>query len=804
MIRQAYRRLWQSPLSFLAALLAFALGIGVNTAMYSVSDTLIFRPVELRNLDRLVVFETYSRGNHEGIFDVAPADYTDFRTRLSGIAELGFAEPWDATITRDGEPEFVDAARVSANWLQLVGAELKAGRAFLPGEDAPGKNKVAVLTEGLAQRRFGGMSAVGRTIRLNREDYLVVGLLKSTSRYPTLAQVLVPHPSTVDFAHDRSGFRLMVVGLPKPGVSLARLRAETEAAQAAIVAAHPNTHAGRSMLVVALRERVTGTNDMASQYARMLLYATGFVLLLACANVANLQLARVTGRTREFALCAALGASRWRIASQVLAEASLLSLTGAAFGVVFAVWSVDWLKRFLHSDLWIYAPMWPTISVNWNALALTVVLSVAAGLITGVLPAWNSSLADAQESLREGGRAMSAGRGRQWFRASLVAFQMTVALVLLIGAGLMIRSTQALLNRYTKHEPEKVATLQMTLPEVKYPKPELRAAFIQQLEDKLATLPGRSDFGLISRIPLDDTLALRPVVFESKPEPVPAERSRASFLVASPGALDALRIPLIAGRRFSASDGPDADRVCLIDRKFAELHFAKENPLGRRLSLAVDGTREWHRIVGVVEANFQNAWDREPRPTLYFAMSQVRPRLLGIVLRTNAPMESMLPALKQAVLAVDNEQPVIKLRTQAALLEASVAGLQMVAVMMGGIGIIALLLASVGVFSVVSYVVSERTVEIGMRMAIGASSRDIFALVSHQTIWMCGLGLSLGLGIGFVLAQVFSNLVWGVSPADFWSLASVSLLLAIVGAIATYIPARRAMRLDPMEALRHD
>ncbi len=804
MIRQTWRRLTKSPLSLAAALLAFALGIGVNTAMYSICDALIFRPVELKNLERLVVFDTFLRGAEQGLYESSPADFYDFQKALGARGELAFAQMWDATVTRDGEPEQVQAVQVSANWPAVLGMQLAAGRVFLPGEDSVGRNKVALITEGLAQRRFGGPSALGRQIRLNNEDYLVAGIVKSTSPFPTMAQIFVPQPTTVEFTHDRTGFRLMVAALPKPGVSLGQMRTQIEATQAAIVAAHGKTHAGRNVGIAPLNERVTGTNDMPVSYARMLLYATGFVLLLACANVANLQLARVTSRSREFAIRSALGASRWRVATEVFMEASLLSVGGAMLGCIFAVFSVDLIRNLIPTELWIYAPMWRQVGLNWFALGATVALSIAAGVLTGVLPAWTSTKADAQDCLREGGRAMSAGAARQWFRAGMVAFQMSVALILLIGAGLMVRGTQALFERFSGNRPEQVATAQAILPATKYPEAAQRGEFIRKLEAELERLPGRGDYGLVNYVPFGENISLAPVVIEGRPEPTVAERPRISTLAASGGFFAALGIALRQGRLFHAGDGPDAEKVCVIDETFMASLFPGENPLGRRVSLAGTAERDWCRIVGVVGAIFQDPWAREPYRTLYRPMAQVRPRSVSIVLRTEAPMESMLPALQQSVLAVDGEQPVRQLKSQWGLLETSLAGMKMVATLMAGIGMIALVLSAVGVYSVVSYVVSERTSEIGMRMAMGASARDVFALVSRQTLLMCGAGIAVGLAAGYSLAQLFSGLIFGVSASDFWSLSSVSLLLASVGLVAMYLPARRAMRLDPMDALRHD
>jgi predicted permease len=320
----------------------------------------------------------------------------------------------------------------------------------------------------------------------------------------------------------------------------------------------------------------------------------------------------------------------------------------------------------------------------------------------------------------------------------------------------------------------------------------------------LASVPGAEAFGLVNYVPLYENMSLQPVVVQGRPEPPVAERPAVNTLIVTPGYFSTMNVRLMAGRFFTPSDGPAAGAVCVVDQKFVESYFPGEDPLGRQLSSGLGSERTWCRIVGVVEPRDQIVWDREPRRTWYRPVAQMQPRVLSVVLRTGSPMPATLAALKQAVFAVDPEQPVRQLYSQQQLIDNALGGLRLVAVLMTGVGVIALLLSAIGIFSLVSYVVSERTPEIGMRMAMGASSRDILTLVSRQTVVMGSLGLTLGLAIGYALAQSFSRLIWGVSSKDFWSLASVSLLLAIVGATATYIPARRAMRLDPMEALRHD
>ena len=804
-IKFAIRRLLKSPLQLSAGILAFMLGIGINTAMFSLADALLFHPLELPELHRLLIFDATSRGKQLGIDDISPADFIDYQSSLKSFSSLALLRHWDANITRDAEPEQLRGARVTANWLDTLGATIIAGRGFRPGEDQPGNNRVVVLSHALWTSRYAAdPKLIGRNILLNNEEFQVVGIVKQTSRYPGYIQVFSPYPLTPEFEHRRNDFDCMVLGRLKDGVSLATAQAELNSLQKGIADRFKSSHEGRQIQLVPLAERVAGSNDMGTRYIIMLIFAASFALLIACANVANLQLARVSGRSREFAILSALGAGRWPIARQVLIESLILSGSGALLGALLSAWCVDFIKKLLPVEIWQFIPMWPYVHVNANAVAITSLMALASGLIAGVAPAFQSSKADAQQSLREGGRSMSSGTGRQWFRAALVAFQMTLALVLLIGAGLMVRGAHASISQFANKQPEQVATMQIILPAKKYDTKEKRLEFIRRVQQELSRLPGVQSFALANYIPLSDNGSSTYFYLEGQPEPPIALRNTAINQLVSLGYFSLMRIPLRSGRLLNDQDSEERESVCLIDDILLASSFAGQDPLGRRIVPTSGPVKTPCRIVGVVGSEKHFAWENGARQTIYRPVSQIGQASVSILVRASGPVKPMLAAIKQAVFAVDPDQPVRQAFHYQELIDNTLAGLKMIAILMSGIGIVALVLACLGIYSVMSYTVSERTSEIGMRIAMGAQPSDVFRLLGKQALIMGGAGMALGLTIGYAMAQIFSSLLFGVSPNDFWSLSSVSILLALVAGLALYIPARRAIQMDPATALRHD
>jgi putative ABC transport system permease protein len=805
-IKLAFRRLWHSPGYLAAGMLAFTLGIGINIAIFSVCDALLFRPIELAHLNRLLLIEPTVRGVGQGVEENSPADFVDYQSQLKSFESMAAATDWSVTLTGQGEPEVVSGYRVSANWMDTLGTPILLGRAFRPGEDQPGNNRSVVLSHGLFLRRFAGdPKIVGQRIQLNGESHEVIGVIKDTGRFPSAGQIFAPLAITPEWKQRRSDFYYLVAGRLRAGVSAAEAQSELSALQARFVKDYPKSHEFRGAISPPLQERVIGSNDVGPRFVRMIFLAAGFVLLIAIANVANLQLARVTGRSREFAIQSALGASSWQVARQVLCESTLLAVLGAALGCEMAVWGVDVLQKLLPSEIWQYLPMWPYVHVNAPALAWATLCALVAGVLSGILPAIVSFRPDAQDSLREGGRAMTSSAQRHWFRGALVMVQMCLALVLLIGAGLMVRGSQAMIFRAPEKQLDQIASLRSFLPAAKYPSNTARQSFYRQLEERLRAVPGQRGAALVSSLPFSDSLPLVPVAVEGQAEVPLAQRNNAVNLFVSSGYFDVMRVALLSGRSFNSSDGPEQNKVCVIDQSLATRLFGTEKPLGRKLSPAFNEQRDYCEIVGVVAPQIHSSWDRSTRPALYRLYSQNPSSAFTILLRgDNAGVLPLILAGKKAVLAVDPDQPVTRLYSVQDVQSQALAGLQMLALMMSIIGVVALVLACVGIYSVVSHTVAERTSEIGMRMAMGAQPLDVFGVVARQSLITGAVGIAVGLSLGYALAQLLNGLVFGVSASDFWILSSVSLLLALVGLLAIYIPARRAIRLDPIAALRHD
>lgn len=804
-IRFALRRLLKHPFHLAVGLMAFALGIGVNTAMFSLAQAIVFKPVELPHLRELVLFQSFQRGADRGIHDVSPADFKDFAAQSKSFSRLAYAEAFTATLTRDKEPEQFLSSRVSANWFDTIEAPLMLGRTFRPGETTPGNHRVVMLSEGLWTRRFGAdPNILGRKIQLNREDFEVIGVYRDTGRFPSFAQLLTPVTVTPEISAQRTTFDYLVVGRMAPGVSISAAQAEVNAIQSRFAAQYPTSHAGRTVEIVPLYARVTSSNGMADQYVHMLLYATAFALLIACANVANIQLARVSGRSREFAIQAALGASRWAIVRQVWIESVLLSGGGAILGAFASIWCVDATKGLLPAAIWQFLPMWPHMKVDLTAVFYTSLLAVVAGLVSGMAPALTSLRTQAQESLREGGRSASRGASRQWFRTVLVSSQMALALVLLIGAGLMVRSASASLHRFDTKAPAEIATMQLELPGAAYDTKQKRIEFASQLTSALSSVPGASSYALTSQIPLSDNNFTSGISVVGRPEPTIAERPHAFDMIVSAGYFDLMRVPLREGRFLNSSDTAQRESVCVIDELLAARSFPGESAVGHQVQLHYRDNKSPCRVVGVVGAEWVEAWDHGPSPTIYRSVAQAGAYNLAILVRGFGPMRDLLAATRKAVTAVDPDQPVQRAFGYLELIGITLSGLNLVAVFMTAIGCVALVLACFGIYGVMSYVVTERTSEIGMRIALGASPGDIAVLLGRQGFLMCAYGMSVGLVAGYAIARALSGLIFGVSSTDFFSLASVSLLLASVAALAIYLPARRAIRMDPTTALRHD
>lgn len=798
----AYRRLLRHPLMLGAALLAFALGIGLNASIYSLGKTLLDRPLELEALDQLVVFVATTRGEDRGVNAIAPAQALAYQQLRVGFAELSYGEHWTATLTRDGEPEITEGVRVAANWFATVGSPMVLGRGFNAEEGEVGKHRVAVLSEGLWQRRFGAdRSVVGNMVRLNGEDYRIVGVAGQTGRYPAFANLFVPLPLEAKLVQERGDFRYLMVGRLREGVTLAAAQAMVRQLDEQWQREYPGTHEDRTSVLTPLRERVAGGNDMVGQYLLMLRLAALFALLIACANVSNLQLARVTARRQEFAVIRALGAGRGHMVWLVLREGLLLALWGAGLGLLAAIWSLDGIKKTLPADLWQFVPMWPKMGLDWAAVGWSTLLAVVAAVVASVGPALHAARSEAVESLRENARGSSHGAGRQWLRRVLVTAQIALALVLLVGAGLMIRSAQASVARFDAKAPQAIATVTVQLPQRGYERPVERREWLRRVEQSLMGRGEFTQFAATNAMPLNDYTPTVDFGVAGRAEQSSGQRPRAVDLAVTPGYRELLRLPLREGRWIEAGDTAGRRAVCVIDETIARSEFAGESALERQMVRWTSDGPATCTVVGVVSAEYFDAWEKTKPHTIYRPLAQVLPASVAVMARS---AQGNLTAFRAAVRAAGQDVPLAMLRRYEEVIQTTLGGLRLVAALMTAIGLAALLLASLGIYSVMSYLVAERTGEIGMRMAIGAAPADIARLLARDAVKLCGAGFAIGLGLGIGLARLAEGLLFGVEPGDWVTMGGVTALLMVVAALAVYLPARRAMAMDPVEALRHD
>jgi putative ABC transport system permease protein len=802
-VRYGARMLARSPAFALIAVVTMALGIGANTAIFSVADGLLWKPVPFPDLARLVmVLELHPQQTRDWN-SVSPATYLDWKEQSRSFESMAAFRFYDVNLTGSGEPESLEGVLVSHNYFDVLGMKPRLGRAFLPEEDQEGHDGVVVLSHGLWSRRFGAdPDILGKTVKLEGKDHVVIGVMGRDFDFPRPAELWMPLPLPAAERQNRANHYLQIVARLRPDISVTEAAAEMGTIARRLGDAYPETNRGWGARVMPLREFVAG--DMTRAYTFVLMGAVGFVLLIACANVANLQFARGLARQRELAVRAALGAERWRLVRQLLTENILLALAGAVVGLVFAVWAIDLIVVNMPPEVEKYIAGWRKISLDFRALFFTAGLAILSGLVAGVLPAFQGTKSDVSEALKEGARS-GTGRGRHRMRGALVVAQVTLALVLLVGAGLMVKGFGALLNLNQSFDPATLLTFRVNLPDGKYKDDEKRrVVFFEQALERLSSLPGVDLAAVASRVPFSDGGGYAPFTIEGQPAPQPGELRFGMFQNISPDFLRAVNAPLLDGRNFTAADGADATRVALISRRLAERYFPGQSPLGHKIKLGTaDAQNPWMTIVGVVADVRYNAWEHDLEPVVYRPFWQAGRQSSYFVLRTK-DAAALAAAVRSQIAAVDPEQPIYDVKTLAVVFHHEMVGLAYVSVMLAVLGGIALVLASVGVYALMAFAVTERTHEIGIRMALGAQPRNVLGLVLRRGVLLTLGGMVLGLVGAQALARVLAGLIFGVSATDPLTFAGVPLLLAAVAFVACYIPARRATRVDPMVALRYE
>jgi predicted permease len=801
-LRFGLRMLRENPGFSLVAILTLALGIGANTTMFSVANAVWLRPLPYPEADRLVLV-SHRNTQRGGTSELTPGNYLDLLRQNQSFTHLAAFYDSDFNLTGRGEPERLQGQLAAAALFPLLQAAPSLGRVFTEADDRDGAERVVVLSHGLWQRRFGGQAnIIGNTLTLNELPHTVIGVMRPGFVTPAgIAELWAPMAFTANTANQRDSFYLNAVARLKPGVTITAAQSEADVIARNLAQAYPKSNTDLGFSVVSLHgQMVSGIK----QSLWVLLGAVAFVLLIACVNVANLLLARAAVREKELAVRMALGAGRQRLIRQLLTESALLAFCGSTLGLLLAVWGIRTLKLINPEGPGTIARL-EEVSLDWRVLGFTLGIACLTGLIFGLAPALQLSQPDLQNTLKEGGRGSSSGAGQR-LRGALVVAEVALSLVLLIGAGLLIRSFIRLQNVDPGFNTERLLTMGVVMSQDKARDLATVSNFYQQVIERVQALPGVE---AATVAPIVTAGRRSAIVLEDKPDPPPGSPQVVNNRVVSPEYFRTLGIPLRTGRLLSAQDTAETLPVALINQAMATRYWGDENPVGKRFKIG--GSRQtdrpWLTVVAVVGDVRQAGLHSDSLPELYSPLAQahqgfVRPRVLFI--RTSNDPLNLIAAVKSEIWAVDKDQPINAVQTMEEVVARSLAPRRFNLWLLGVFAALALVLASVGIYGVISYAVSQRTREIGMRIALGAQPRDILRLVVGQGFGLTLGGVGIGLVAAFALTRWLESLLFNVSPTDPLTFCGIALLLTLVALLACWVPARRATKVDPMIALRHE
>jgi putative ABC transport system permease protein len=808
-IRYGLRMLLKSPSVSIVATIALALGIGANTAIFSVVNAVLLRPLPYPNSDALMsVFGTYKeRGVLRGSFSYP--DFFDLRTQNNSFEHIASYHDSDFIMTRRGEPARLTGVVATSDLFAVLGVNPVLGRGFSPEEDKGSESgRVVVLSHAMFEKYFNAdPNILNQPVTIDGTSFTVVGVMPRGFQFPIQNDPIDLYTTIAGDAagespitQQRGAHFLRVIGRLKPGVTDTQAQADADAIASRLEQQYPDTDSKQGMFVEPTLRALVGDIRPA---LLILLGAVSFVLLIACANVANLLLARAMSRHKEMAIRSALGASRWRVVRQLLIESVMLSLAGGALGLLLAAWWSDLLIALGKDNI----PRAVQVAIDWRVLGFTMIVSLLTGIIFGLVPAIHSSKTALTESLKEGGRGSGSGAASNRMRGALVVSELAVAVVLLVGAGLLIKSLWLLQTTKSGLDPRNVLTFNVSLPEVKYDgESGQQSRFFSDLKARVESLPGVQSVSSVYPLPLSgDRFSIS---FEIDGRPVARkDQPSADFFNADPGYFKTLGIPFIKGRDFDSRDQQKSPQVIIVSETFVRRHFPGEEVIGKKIKPGISTVGEetpWREIVGVVADVRNRALNMEPRAVYYVPQTQVPFNQMIMVVKTTGDPHSLISAASKEVAAIDADLPVFGVKTMEEYISSSVSTPRFNTTLLSIFAAVALILTVVGLYGVMSYSVAQRTNEIGIRLALGAQTRDVLKLILSQGLRLILLGLGIGLLGAFALMKIISGLLFGVTTKDPLTFAAAAVVLSFVALFACYVPARRATRVDPLEALRYE
>jgi putative ABC transport system permease protein len=796
-LRYAARTFRREPGFVLLAILTIAVGVGANAAIFSIVNAVLLRPLPFPRASELVIVSQTNRQTKQSFSDATPANFLDWRTRNHSFTGMAASRSFSLTIASGDHPERIDGAMVSANYFHVLDVKPVLGRALDPADERPGAPRVVVLGDGLWRQRFAGRAdAIGQSVQINDEPHTIIGVMRPGIDYPDRAQAWVPPHWRVpddpllapmqDPAAERGHAYFQVLARLKAGVAIERAQADMAAVAMALEHDYPDDNENTGVKLTALRDDLVA--DVRPTIV-LLFVAVGLLLLIATANVSGLLIARATARQQEIAVRVALGATRRRILAQLLSESVVLAVAGGGCGVLLAMWLIGPLVALSPFDL-------GAVSIDGTVLLFGLAAATAAGLLFGLAPARQLSQLNVSEDLRQSGRGNTASKQRR-VRAALVAAEIALSLVLLVGAGLTIKSLIRLQHVATGFNPESLLTIGVTPPPARYTDPRQKADFYQRTLEALRAIPGVQIAGATSRLPLLRGNSTRGLMVAGLPPDTPTS---ADYRTASPGYFDAMGIPLIRGRAFDESDREGRPPVAVVSASLAQRFWPDRNPIGQHFSINDPEIA----VVGVVGDVHSASLEAAPRPTVYVPYRQDAFPYMTFVMRTAAPAAALGGAIREAVWRVDENQPVGAIRTMDEQLSNSLSRRRFSVTLLTAFGVISVTLAAIGLYGVLAFIVAQRRREIGVRMALGASPGDVIADVLGQGLRLAAIGVAIGIALALAATRLLSSLLYGTSTTDVATFASVALLLVVVAIGASLVPALRASRLDPLIALRED